>query len=162
MASAAAYHPNDSYKMPLSVSLLLHGALAGLAVFGAMHSQRGDSWGGPGGSVTVGIVGNVPAIPLPHPDVSTTSRTVDNSKGLYKAEPPKIEPALRPIRLRLMRCRFRNLKRLSRLPKLLRDRQRFWRTRRHHPPMRSLTVEAERLRFPPRRSPWDKGRHRAG
>ncbi len=92
MASAAAYRPNDSYKMPLSVSLLLHGALAGLAVFGVMNSHRGDSWGGPGGSVTVGLVGNVPAIPLPHPDVSTNSQVVDNSKGLYKAEPPKVEP----------------------------------------------------------------------
>ena len=60
--------------MPLSLSLLLHGALAGLAVFGVMHSHSGDSWGGPGGSVTVGLVGNVPAIPLPHPDVSTSSR----------------------------------------------------------------------------------------
>ena len=42
--------------------------------------------------MTVGLVGNVPAIPLPHPDVATTSRTVDNTKGLYSAEPPKIEP----------------------------------------------------------------------
>jgi protein TonB len=91
MASAAPYHPNDGYKMPLSFSLLLHGALAGLVVFGALHSNRGDSWGGPGGSVTVGLVGNVPAIPLPHPDMSTTSRVVDNTKGLYKEEPPKIE-----------------------------------------------------------------------
>ena len=91
MASAAPYHPNDGYKMPLSFSLLLHGALAGLVAFGALHSNRGDSWGGPGGSVTVGLVGNVPAIPLPHPDMSTTSRVVDNTKGLYKEEPPKIE-----------------------------------------------------------------------
>jgi protein TonB len=92
MESALAYRPADSYKMPLSLSLLLHGALAGLALFGLLHARRGDSWGGPGGSVTVGLVGNVPAIPLPHPEVSTTSQVVDNSKGLYKAEPPKIEP----------------------------------------------------------------------
>ncbi len=64
----------------------------GLRVYGVIHSHSGDSWGGPGGSVTVGLVGNVPAIPLPHPEVPTTSRVVDNSKGLYKAEPPKIEP----------------------------------------------------------------------
>ena len=87
-----AYRPADSLKTPLSLSLLLHGALAGLAMFSVIHSHSGDSWGGPGGSVTVGLVGNVPAIPLPHPDVSTTSRVVDNSKGLYKAEPPKIAP----------------------------------------------------------------------
>ena len=48
-----------------------------------VHSPRGENWGGPGGSVTVGLVGNVPAIPLPHPDISTTSRVVDNTKGLY-------------------------------------------------------------------------------
>jgi len=91
MAYAEAYRTADSYRMPLSLSVLLHCALAGLAVYGVMHSQSGESWGGPGGSVTVGLVGNVPAIPLPHPEVSTTSRVVDNSKGLYKAEPPKIE-----------------------------------------------------------------------
>src|SRR5271156_6098818 len=92
MASAAAYPANDSYKKPVSFSLLLHGTLVAIAIFGTMHSQSGDSWGGPGGSVTVGLVGNVPAIPLPHPDISTTNRVVDNTKGLYKAEPPKIEP----------------------------------------------------------------------
>jgi protein TonB len=90
MAYAEVYRPADSYKMPISLSVLLHCALAGLAAYGVMHSRSGDSWGGPGGSVTVGLVGSVPAIPLPHPDVSTTSRVVDNSKGLYKAEPPKI------------------------------------------------------------------------
>ncbi len=77
MAFAAAYHPNDGYKRPFSYSLLLHGALAGLVAFGMLNTHRGDSWGGPGGSITVGLVGNVPAIPLPHPDVETTSRTVE-------------------------------------------------------------------------------------
>ena len=92
MASAASYHPNDSFKKPVSFSLLLHASLVGIAIFGMVHSPRGENWGGPGGSVTVGLVGNVPAIPLPHPDISTNSRTVDNTKGLYTAEPPKIEP----------------------------------------------------------------------
>jgi len=107
MASAVAYRPSDNLKTPLSVSILLHCGLAGLALFSVMHSHSGDSWGGPGGSVTVGLVGNVPAIPLPHPDVSTTSRVVDNTKGLYKAEPPKIEtppPDALPI------PKFQNLK----------------------------------------------------
>ena len=41
-------------------------------------------------------MGNVPAIPLPHPDVVSPSRVVDESKGLYKAEPaPKPKPAAR-------------------------------------------------------------------
>src|ERR1700722_4055370 len=92
MSSAATYEPNDSYKMPVSFSLLLHGALVAVALFGIRHSPSGDTCGGPGGSVSVGLVGNLPAIPLPHPDISTNSRTVDNSKGLYEAEPPNIAP----------------------------------------------------------------------
>jgi len=93
MAFAAPYHhPSDSYKKPFSYSFLLHAALAGAVAFGMLNTHHGESWGGPGGSVTVGLVGNVPAIPLPHPEVETTSRTVDNTKGLYTAEPPKVEP----------------------------------------------------------------------
>ena len=92
MTTAAAQRTPDGFKTPLSVSVLLHCGLAVAVIFSVMHSHSGESWGGPGGSVTVGLVGNVPAIPLPHPDISTTSRVVDNSKGLYKAEPPKIEP----------------------------------------------------------------------
>ena len=42
--------------------------------------------------MTVDVVGSVPAIPLPHPDVESTNRVVDNTKGLYKAEPPKPTP----------------------------------------------------------------------
>lgn len=37
--------------------------------------------------MTVGLVGNVPAIPLPRPEVETPNRVVDNTKGLFKAEP---------------------------------------------------------------------------
>src|SRR5580704_13848386 len=96
MASAATYpsndRANDSFKMPVSFSLLLHGALVAVALFGIRHAPTGDNRGGPGGSVTVGLVGNVPAISLPHPDISTNSRTVDNTKGLYEAEPPNIAP----------------------------------------------------------------------
>ena len=39
--------------------------------------------------MTVGLVGNVPAIPLPRPDVESENRVVDKSKGLFKAEPAK-------------------------------------------------------------------------
>ena len=67
--------------------------LAGLRCSRAVLSHSGDNWGGPGGSITVGIVGNVPAIPLPHPEVESPNRVVDESKGLFKAEPPKIEAA---------------------------------------------------------------------
>ena len=63
-------------------------------------AHHGEDWGGPGGSITVGIVGNVPAIPLPRPDVVTPNRVVDNSKGLFKSEPkpvPKPPPDAMPI-----------------------------------------------------------------
>ncbi len=44
--------------------------------------------------MTVGLVRNVPGVPLPRPDVVTTSRVVDESKGLHREEPapPKPEP----------------------------------------------------------------------
>ena len=84
MASAAAYHPNDSFKKPLSCLAAAARRAGGLSRYSAWCTRLAAiSWGGPGGSVTVGLVGNVPAIPLPHPDVSTTSRIVDNTKGLY-------------------------------------------------------------------------------
>jgi len=66
----------------------MHGALIGLMVFSAYFSNRGESWGGPGGAVSVGLVGSVPAIPLPRPEVVTPNRVVDETKGLYKTEPP--------------------------------------------------------------------------
>src|ERR1700722_19873886 len=92
MPSIAGTRVSERFTMPLSYSLLLHALLAGVAVFSLSHSHSGDSWGGPGGSITVGLAGNVPAIPLPHPEISTASRVVDETKGLYKAELPKIEP----------------------------------------------------------------------
>lgn len=52
-------------------------------------------WGGGaegGGAIQVNLVGSLPAIPLPRPDVVTTSRVVDVTKGLYKSEPPPPVP----------------------------------------------------------------------
>jgi periplasmic protein TonB len=92
MSSVATYRPSDSLRWPLSLAVVLHAALLAFLVVGAALSHRGENWGGPGGSITVGVVGGVPAIPLPHPEMQTPSRVVDESKGLYKAEPPKIEP----------------------------------------------------------------------
>ncbi|MFZ3216756.1 MAG: TonB family protein [Candidatus Acidiferrales bacterium] len=94
MAALAANRNADSLKGGLSASLLLHAGLVALFIFAAFFSHQGDSWGGPGGSaITVGVVGSLPAVPLPRPDVETTSRVVDESKGLYKAEPqPKTPP----------------------------------------------------------------------
>src|ERR1700730_16422100 len=92
MSSVAAYRQPDSLRWPLSLAIVLHAVLVGVMLVGAALSHRGENWGGPGGSITVGVVGGVPAIPLPHPELQTPSRVVDESKGLYKAEPPKIDP----------------------------------------------------------------------
>src|ERR1700736_764492 len=91
MTSVAAQQPSDSLKWPLSLAIAAHGVLLVFLVVGGIVSHRGQDWGGPGGSITVGVVGSVPAIPLPHPEMETASRVVDDSKGLYNAEPPKIE-----------------------------------------------------------------------
>src|ERR1700691_5913007 len=100
MSSAATIREADGLKRPLGFSVLFHCALGGLMVYSTIYSHSGDNWGGPGGSVTVGIVGSVPAIPLPTPDVESQNRVVDNSKGLFKAEPkpiPKPETDATPI-----------------------------------------------------------------
>jgi protein TonB len=94
MATLAANPRSDNLTGPLSASLVLHAGLVVLFIGSAIYSHQGDSWGGPGGAVTVGVVGSLPAIPMPQPDVETTSRVVDESKGLYKTEPkPELPPA---------------------------------------------------------------------
>ncbi|HXJ15743.1 MAG TPA: TonB family protein [Candidatus Polarisedimenticolia bacterium] len=98
MASLAAIRTDDRLSRFLYASMALHGALVVAMVVATFFVRRGESWGGPGGSVTVGIVGSVPAIPLPRPEVATSSRVVDESKGLYKSEPKaKPEPDATPI-----------------------------------------------------------------
>jgi periplasmic protein TonB len=87
MSSVAAQHAIPSLKKPLTYSVFMHAVLAGLLIYSGF-AHRGESWGGPGGAVSVGIVGNVPAIPLPRPDVVSSNPVVDNTKGLYKTEPP--------------------------------------------------------------------------
>lgn len=42
--------------------------------------------------VQVSLVGSMPAIPLPTPDVVTTSRVVDVTRGLFKSQPPPKVP----------------------------------------------------------------------
>ncbi len=46
--------------------------------------------------MTVGLVGNLAGVPLPRPEAITPSRVVDETKGLYKAEPkpPQPEPEI--------------------------------------------------------------------
>jgi protein TonB len=103
-ATATANRPPfDEFRMPLFVSAAIHvGAMAlviAAGIVGYLGSHE-NSWGGPGSSVAVGLVGNAPAIPLPEPDVQTPSRVVDESKGLYQSPPkapPKAEPDATPL-----------------------------------------------------------------
>ena len=96
MASYAAIREPESLKRPLWFSLAFHGALVLLFIGNAIYSRTGNDWGGPGGAITVGVVGSLPAVPLPTPEISTPSRVVDESKGLYKAEPPEAPPIVPP------------------------------------------------------------------
>ncbi len=100
MASIAENPAFDNWTRPLGKffagSLVFHAVLAALLVISAMYSHQEESWGGPGGAISVGVVGSVPGIPMPRPDVETTNRVVDESKGLYKAEPPPRIPERQP------------------------------------------------------------------
>jgi periplasmic protein TonB len=98
MASAAAIRPPESLKKPLWCSLFVHGALILSVVISTLFAPRVETWGGPGGSVAVNLVGNAPAIPLPTPEEQSPNRVVDESKGMYKSEPqPKPEQNATPI-----------------------------------------------------------------
>jgi protein TonB len=86
---AAPRMANDSLKTPLIIAGIMHAGVLTLALLGNYFAGHQDSWGGPGGAVQVGVVGRLPAIPLPQPDVQTPNRVVDNTKGLYQSEPKK-------------------------------------------------------------------------
>lgn len=93
------YHEAPTLKAQLGYSAAFHVILFGALISSSIFLRNGASWGGPGGqgSVTINLVGNVPAIPLPKPDIATNSRVVDNTKGLYQTEvPPKAIPAPQP------------------------------------------------------------------
>ncbi|HEY7826004.1 MAG TPA: energy transducer TonB [Candidatus Acidoferrales bacterium] len=93
MSTLAATRPSDSLTMPFVLAVLLHISLLICALLSGFFTRHGDSWGGPGGAISVGLVGSVPAIPLPRPAIETPSRVVGESRGLYKAEPPpKVQP----------------------------------------------------------------------
>jgi protein TonB len=93
MAALAANSTEPRLGRPLTFSLLFHGGLLTLLAVSGYYSTRGDSWGGPGGAISVGLVGSMPGVPMPRPEVETQSRVVDESKGLYKSEPaPKVQP----------------------------------------------------------------------
>lgn len=100
MAATATIRPDESLKRFFYASIIFHSLLVVVVAVSTYFSHTGESWGGPGGSVTVGLVGSVPAIPLPQPEVVSPNRVVDESKGLFKSEPqpkPKPEPEATPI-----------------------------------------------------------------
>ena len=100
MSSIAITRTDETLRRFVLISLLLHVVIAAVAAVSTFLSHSGQDWGGPGGSVTVGVVGSLPAIPLPRPDVESPNRVVDESKGLFKSEPqpkPKPEPDATPI-----------------------------------------------------------------
>lgn len=100
MSSIAITQPDETLRRFILISVLLHLLLVAFATVSTFLSRSGENWGGPGGSITVGVVGSVPAIPLPRPEVESPNRVVDESKGLFKAEPqpkPKPEPDAVPI-----------------------------------------------------------------
>jgi periplasmic protein TonB len=93
------YRDAPTLKAPLGYSVAFHVILFSAILSSVLFSRQGASWGGAGGAgtVTINMVGNVPAIPLPKPDVATNSRVVDNTKGLYQTEvQPKDIPAPQP------------------------------------------------------------------
>jgi periplasmic protein TonB len=100
MIEAATIRSEENLKRFLFTSIVFHALLAAALGVSAYFSRAGESWGGPGGSVTVGLVGALPAIPLPQPEAVSPNRVVDESKGLYQSEPqpkPQPEPEATPI-----------------------------------------------------------------
>ena len=94
----AGRHPGDPSLKPMLIwSAVFHAALAATMIVSNLLPGHGESWAGSsgGGAISVGLVGSVPAIPLPKPDAVTENRTVDESKGLFKEE-PKPKPIAPP------------------------------------------------------------------
>ena len=90
---AAANHRNE-LKRPLMVSSALHASLLLALLISFPQPQRGEVWGGAGGSaIQVQAVRSLPGVPLPSPPVVTTSKVATDSPGLHKA------PAKQPARL---------------------------------------------------------------
>lgn len=94
MELVSAQHSPESLRGPFGFSLAFHFVLLGFLVLSSVLTHRGElGWGAPGGgAVTLGLVGSVPGISLPRPEVVSTNRMVDETKGLYKSEEKPKEP----------------------------------------------------------------------
>lgn len=99
MEAVLTTNPPLSLRAPLAMSIVFHACLFAALLVSTIFSNRGDVWGGPGGgegAVKVGLVGSVPGIALPKPEVATPSAVVDPSKGLSKEEPKPVSPLHEP------------------------------------------------------------------
>jgi periplasmic protein TonB len=95
MSTASVQLDQPGLSGPLVWSAVLHAALLGTFAVSTLLSHTGGGWGsaGAGGAISVKLVGGVAGVPLPRPETVTTSRVVDETKGLYKSEPePKPVP----------------------------------------------------------------------
>ena len=91
--TSAIHNDSASLRLPFVWSVAFHLLIFGSLIFSTIFSHRGELWGGAGGgAVTVGLVGDLPGVPLPRPEAQPPSRVVDESKGLYKEEPRPPEP----------------------------------------------------------------------
>jgi TonB family protein len=97
--SPSEFHPGASLvqqaglRRPLTFSIAFHALIFGSLAFSTILSHTGEQWGGPGGgAMSVKLVGGLSGVPMPKPDVVTTSRVVDETKGLYKPEPTVVKP----------------------------------------------------------------------
>ncbi len=98
MEISLPYREAPNLKAPLGYAVAFHVVLFGL-IYWATIPPPINWWGGAGGQGTINmnLVGNVPAIPLPKPEIATNSRVVDDTKGLYQTETPhKAIPAPQP------------------------------------------------------------------
>lgn len=89
------FDQRESLRSTLVLSLGLHTLLAvtvaGFTVMGPqMRGPWGSSWGGGGSAVRVGVVTQVPGMPLPAPRLPMPSTVATQSPGLYKTE--EVEP----------------------------------------------------------------------
>lgn len=78
--------PSDELKKPVIFSAIAHIGVVAALLF-SPPPQPGDAWGGTGGSaIQVGLVGNVPGIPLPPPAVETDNLVATDSPGIFQPE----------------------------------------------------------------------------
>ncbi len=87
MDAAAYTFAGPSIKRFLLASAALHALLIAWTAFSILYAPAHNVWSGAGGDVVpIGLVRGVAGVPLPRPEMAT-SQAVDDTKGLYKAEP---------------------------------------------------------------------------